>query len=200
MGPKTRLDAVTKKPFPPPPPGIEHRSTIPQPCQCTDYVIPDPPWVISGPYLKWQQLRGHFSSSHVHHIGLFTGDKVKVNLSIRAPRRHLGKQRYNSTQPWQQTEMWSVSRTGSFHIRWKKSVTYRVGGQEHPSVGLDTLEKRDVSCPCPESSRDSWDIQPVLQSLHRLYHWWWATETVKAKGMPSCGTMSLLSCLRSSYA
>ena len=29
----------------PPLPGIEHRSTIAQPCQCTDSVIPAPPYI-----------------------------------------------------------------------------------------------------------------------------------------------------------
>jgi len=80
-------------------PGIEHRSNIAQPRQCTDYGIPAPCMLCDPGTLPSMGTNARTpSSSHGHHTGLFTGDKVKVNLSLRKSVRHTGKQRYSATQ------------------------------------------------------------------------------------------------------
>jgi hypothetical protein len=45
---------------------------------------------------------------------------------------------------------WSASHSGCF-TSWEKTGTHRVGGFVGPRAGLDTVAKREGSCPCWES-------------------------------------------------
>jgi hypothetical protein len=50
---------------------------------------------------------------------------------------------------------WSVSRPG------RKEISVPAGRSVGPIVDLDTVKKRNVSCPCWKSNPDSWVIHPV---------------------------------------
>lgn len=95
--PKTSLGAVTKKPFPSWESNTDRPSHSLVNVLITAFELLLIYYTISGHFLEWEQLRGHLSSSHSHHTGLFISDKVKVNVSLRTSVRHTGKVRYSAT-------------------------------------------------------------------------------------------------------
>jgi hypothetical protein len=95
--------------------------------------------------------------------------KVKVKLSLCfnwAPRHKdvLGKQRYRSTQSLTSAlhgGEWSASRLGRF-IPGTAHGTHWIGGWVGPRAGLDTVSKRKIPSPPPNSNLDHLTTQPVV--------------------------------------
>jgi hypothetical protein len=133
-----------------------------------------------GLYLKLGNGRflKHFSLIHYSLIMIISFGSIQgkgnpsLGLINLTPRHEDGRGSGGEAPPFFTAALagdeWSASRPCRLTSGEIPAGTHWMEGWVVPRAGLDVVEKRITSCPCPKSNPDSLVFQPIAYSQYRL--------------------------------